>query len=123
MAERDDSQSSGSTVPVSSEKKKNPTDLDMVVATEDVAEPTCVPECGSVSELINDTVEHLCMIDRDDSRGPNEVSSGARDLDMSPKPEGGKPTRDSLFGTQGQGWQKRGRFIIWPVSLGEDRHI
>lgn len=122
MTECDDSQSSGSTVPVASVAKKKSTDLDIVVNKEDgVSEPTCVPECGSVSELINDAVEQLCMVDQDDSRGPSEVTTGARDgSNMSPQQS---KSVTGGFLSNGKVGQKRGRFTIWPVSLGDDRHV
>jgi hypothetical protein len=123
MTECDDSQSSGSTVPVAVAKKKSTDALDVVVNEDGVSEPTCVPECGSVSELINDTMEQLCMVDQDDSRGPSEATTGARGdgSDMLPQKQSKSSTGGFL--SNGKVWQKRGRFTIWPVSLGDDRHV
>lgn len=89
----------------------------VVAAAEEVSEPMCTQECGTVIELISNTVDQLCFMDQDDSRSSSELSSGARTESISPQPT------KATMGTDGQGWQKRGRFIIWPVSLGEDRHV
>lgn len=94
----------------------NPVTSSVVVvaaATEQVSEPMCTPECGSMAELINTTVDQLCFVDQDDSCGPREahVTSRARmhnSASISPQPS--KNTA---------GWEKRGRFTIWPVSLGD----
>ena len=123
MTECDYSQSSGSTVPVAVEQRKSP-DLHIVITKENAAGPSCTPECGSMAELINETVERICLIDREDSRGPGDVTNKESVVSLSHRPssEGGK-TGDSFLGMDGQVWQKRGRFTIWPVSIGEERHV
>lgn len=125
MTECDESQSSNLTVPVAvAQKNEQSSDLDLVDATADVAEPSCTPECGSVTDLINNTAEQLCFIVRDDSRGLSEVANEDRNVSVLPKsPSNGGKTGECFLGMDGQICQKRGRFIIWPVSLGEERHV
>ena len=113
MTECSGNQTVGSTVTVQVVEKTKSTDRSLVVTSESVKETTCIPECASVTELIHTTVEQLCMVDRDDSCGPRDEAN------MSPEPV--KPSCDTF--TEGQGWQKRGRFIIWPVSLDKDDHL
>lgn len=128
MTECDESQGIGSTVPVSIvvlDKKKS-TDLELAVndKTELVSEPTCVQDCGSVSELISDTMEQLCIVDRDDSCGLSaDGTNGPRTASsVSPQPKKETISGVSMLGGQ-KIWQKRGRFIIWPVGLGDDTHM
>jgi len=115
-------QSNGETLPTAVVETKKLRDCDLVANTTlPVLEPTCLPECASVAELINSTVEQFCMNDRSDSRGTSNVAGGTRDdSHLSPLPD--KPLCDAFMDGQ-VSWQKRGRFIIWPVSLGEDRHV
>lgn len=108
-----ESQGNESTVPVdgaNNQKKPtlNPVNVVVVAATEQVSEP--------VVELINATVDQLCFIDQDDSRGLSEArhaTGGARN----------SKTLSPQLSKNMVGWEKRGRFTIWPVSIGDDHHI
>ena len=94
----------------------NPVNVVVVAATEQVSEPMCTPECASVVELINATVDQLCFVDQDDSRGLSDArhaTGGARNSE----------TVSPQLSKNMVGWEKRGRFTIWPVSLGDDHHI
>lgn len=113
-----ESQDNESTEPVGANDKKptdNPVSVVVVPATEQVSEPGCTPECGSVVELVNTTMRQLCFVDQDDSHGPSDANatSVAHDsASLSPQ-----PSKNTV------GWEKRGRFTIWPVSIGDDHHI
>jgi hypothetical protein len=113
-----ESQDNESTEPVGANDKKptvNPVSV-VVPSIAQVSEPGCTPECGSMVELVNTTMRQLCFVDQDDSHGPSDANatSGAHDISASLSQHPSKKT---------VGWEKRGRFTIWPVSIGDDHHI
>ena len=127
MSEGAESQSIGSTVEVPSSDK----DREVVSGSKNVLKTNayCIPNCSSMSELIGDKIDHICSFEGtlvDDSRGSSEVTNETRTVTPPLSPQDAErqkavKTIESFLGMDGQVWQRRGRFLVWPVSLGDER--
>lgn len=105
---------------------KQPTDFAAVERGEEGSKPFCgFAECESMTEVIAQTMDHLCVIGPVDSHGPSDVSTEAPTTTPAhpSDDENTDKTIESFLSVEGQVWQKRGRFLVWPVSLGEEGRV
>jgi hypothetical protein len=118
MSDFDDCQNSSKEAVEVPKNEKQPTDFAAVAREEEVSKPFCgIADCESMTEMISQTMDHLCVIGPVDSHGPSEVSTEAPTTTPSHNTD---KTIESFLGMEGQVWQKRGRFLVWPASVGEE---
>ena len=97
---------------------KQPTDFTDVTRAEEGTKPICgMADCESITEIIAQTIDHLCVIGPVDSHASSVVSTEARTTTSTQNKD---KTIESFLAMEGQIWQKRGRFLVWPVSVGEE---
>jgi hypothetical protein len=127
MSDSDDCRSTPSTEAVEVAKNDNTlADLASVSSTEEGSEPPFgISQSTSMTEMIAQTMDNLRVIDPVDSRGPREETAEARTTTPthSSQEDNSDEIIGSFLGMEGQVWQKRGRFLVWPVSLGEEGRV
>lgn len=108
-----DCENRGSNEAVEVEKKINQ-QLPEEVVDEGLQEPlSCLPECA---DFISQTMDQICA-EREDSRGPTEPSTQTRAATAT-NDASEKTAVEQFLGMDGQVWQRRGRFLVWPVNEG-----
>lgn len=126
MSDCDDCRSSSKEAVEVPKNDKQPTDFAVIARAEEGSKPFFgIIECESMTEMIVQTMDHLCVIGPVDSHGPSDVSTEARITTPAHSSDDNNTdkTSESFLGMEGQIWQKRGRFLVWPVSLGEEGRV
>jgi hypothetical protein len=127
ISDSDDCRSIPSTEAVEVAKNENTqADLFSVSSADEGSKPPCgISQCASMTEMITQTMENLCVSDPVDSRGLREESTEARTTKLThlSHEDISDESIVSFLGMEVQVWQKRGRFLVWPVSLGEEGKV